>query len=104
MVRNYLQVKAGARLPALHGQFLDAYGIRRWADLSSDEPYLWEQLAPHLFAAGRVDTLVETVKDLRYLATKAYVRRSAYAAEADVRRAQELIPNDRTLTPPSPLQ
>src|SRR6266496_1410179 len=97
VVRNYLQVKVGARLPALHEQFLDAYGLHRWADLSLDEPYLWEQLAPHLLAAGRIDTLVATVKDLRYLATKIYVRRSAYAAEADVRRAQERMPNDRVL-------
>jgi WD40 repeat protein/transcriptional regulator with XRE-family HTH domain len=98
VVRNYLQVKVGARLSALHGRFLDAYGIHRWADLSLDEPYLWEQLAHHLLAAGRVDMLVETVKDLRYLATKVYVCRSAYAAESDVLRAQERMPIDRTLT------
>ena len=98
VVRNYLQVKVGARLPALHGRFLDAYGLHRWADLSLDEPYLWEQLAPHLLAAGRVDMLVETVKDLHYLATKVYMCRSAYTAEFDVLRAQERMPNDRTLT------
>src|SRR6266702_2135531 len=98
VVRNYLQVKVGARLSALHERFLDAYDLHRWADLSLDEPYLWEQLAHHLLAAGRVDMLVETVKDLRYLATKVCVCRSAYAAESDVLRAQERMPNDRTLT------
>jgi WD40 repeat protein/transcriptional regulator with XRE-family HTH domain len=98
VVRNYLQVKVGARLSAWHERFLDAYGLHRWADLSLDEQYLWEQLAHHLLAAGRVDMLVETVKDLRYLATKVYVCRSAYAAESDVLRAQECMPNDRTLT------
>ena len=97
VVRNYLQVKVGAGLPALHGQFLAAYGLHRWADLSLDEPYLWEQLASHLLAAGRVDMLVETVKDLRFLATKVYVCRSTYAAESDVLHAQERMPNDRTL-------
>src|SRR5438876_316712 len=98
VVRNYLQVKVGARLSALHERFLDAYDLHRWADLSLDEPYLWEQLAHHLLAAGRVDMLVETVKDLRYLATKVCVCRNAYAAESDVLRAQERMPNDRTLT------
>jgi WD domain, G-beta repeat len=97
VMRNYLQVRAGAGLPALHGRFLDAYGLHRWADLSLDEPYLWEQLASHLLAAGRVDMLVETVKDLRFLATRVYVCRSTYAAESDVLRAQQCMPNDRIL-------
>ncbi len=86
VVRVYLQGEHRDKLPALHGQFLDAYQIKRWADLPVGEPYLWDHLAYHLVEAGRTDELVETVKDLRYLASKAFLR-SAFAAETDLNAA-----------------
>jgi hypothetical protein len=93
VIRSYLQKAVGDALPALHARLLDAYTLTRWADLSGKEPYLWDHLARHLVAAGRLAELVTTVKDLRYLAQKTLVR-TAYAAEADLAFAEQLVPAD----------
>ena len=93
MIRSYLQKAVGDELPALHGHLLDAYALTRWADLPADEPYLWDHLADHLVAAGRLEELVATMKDLRYLANKTLVR-TAYAAEADLAFAEQRVPAD----------
>ena len=93
MIRSYLQQAVGDALPALHAHLLDAYTLKRWADLPGDEPYLWDHLAEHLVAAGRLAELVATVKDLRYLAHKTLVR-TAYAAEADLAFAEQQVPTD----------
>ena len=45
VIRSYLQKNVGDDLPALHGHLLDAYALKRWADLLADEPYLWDHLA-----------------------------------------------------------
>ena len=74
VIRSYLQKAVGDALPALHTQLLDVYALTRWADLPEDEPYLWDHLAEHLVAAGRLAELIATVKDLRYLASKTLVR------------------------------
>ena len=96
VIRNYLQVKAKHRLHILHSQFLGAYGHSNWADLAPDDPYLWEHLAEHLLAAGQADTLIITVKDLRYLATKIKVR-GAPAVEQDLALAVHQSATDITL-------
>ena len=95
VIRSYLQKTAGDELSALHARLLDAYALKHWADLPPDEPYLWDHLADHLVAAGRLEELVATVKDLRYLAhkTRVCVRRS-YAAEADLALAEQQVPDD----------
>ncbi len=93
VIRNYLQKAVGDALPALHTHLLDAYALTRWADLPGDEPYLWDHLAGHLAAAGRLAELVATVKDLRYLANKTLAR-TAYAAEADLEFAEQQMPAD----------
>jgi NB-ARC domain-containing protein/WD40 domain-containing protein len=93
VIRSYLQKAVGAALPALHAHLLDAYALKRWADISLDEPYLWDHLAGHLAAAGRLAELVATVKDLRYLAYKTLVC-TAYAAEADLALAEQQVPTD----------
>jgi len=93
VIRSYLQQEVGAALPALHEQLLDAYNLTRWADLPENEPYLWDQLAEHLVEASRVEELVATVKDLRYLAHKTLVRK-AYATEADLAFAEQRVPAD----------
>lgn len=87
VVRAYLAHEQGDRLPALQGQFLDAYHVKRWADLPVDESYVWDHLAYHMLAAGRGSELVATVKDLRYLATKTHAR-NAYSAESDLAIAE----------------
>src|SRR5262249_32706846 len=68
VVRTFLQSGQKATIGRLNSQFLDAYGLKTWADLPPQEPYLWDQLAYHLIQAGRGNELVNTVKDLRYLA------------------------------------
>jgi hypothetical protein len=97
VVRTYLQREVDDEgLVALHRQLLDAYGIKRWAELSHDERYLWDQLADHLLAARRSDELIRTVKDLRFLAAKTCAR-NAYAAESDLSKAESQAPNDMSL-------
>ena len=93
VIHSYLQKEAGDMLPELHVRLLEAYDLTRWADLPGNEPYLWDHLAYHLVAAGRLAELVATVKDLRYLALKAFVR-TAYAAEADLAFAEQRVPSD----------
>ncbi len=93
VIRSYLQKAVGDALPTLHAHLLDTYALTRWADLPGDEPYLWDHLAEHLAAAGRLEELVATVKDLRYLAHKTLVR-TAYAAEADLAFVEQWEPSD----------
>jgi WD40 repeat protein len=93
VIRSYLQQAVGAALPGLHAHLLDVYALTRWADLPENEPYLWDHLAGHLVAAGRLEELVATVKDLRYLAHKTLARK-AYAAEADLAFAEQRLPSD----------
>ena len=93
VIRSYLQATVGDALPALHAHLLDAYALTRWADLPEDEPYLWDHLAEHLVAAGRLAELVATVKDLSYLARKTFAR-TAYATEADLAFAEQRVPDD----------
>ncbi len=94
VIRAYLQQEVGAvELISMHAHFLDAYDLKRWADLPDNEPYLWDHLAEHLVAAGRLAELVATVKDLRYLAHKTLVR-TAYAVEADLAFAEQRVPSD----------
>jgi hypothetical protein len=93
VIRSYLQKAVGAALPALHAHLLDAYALERWADLPDNEPYLWDRLAGHLVEASRLEELVTTVKDLRYLARKTRVR-NAYAVEADLAFAEQRVPTD----------
>jgi hypothetical protein len=93
VIRGYLQKAVGDALPALHAHLLDAYALTHWADLPGDEPYLWDHLAGHLVAAGRLAELIATVEDLRYLANKTLTR-TAYAAEADLALAEQWVPAD----------
>ncbi len=94
VIRTYLQQEVGAvELISMHARFLDAYALTRWADLPDNEPYLWDHLAGHLVAAGRLAELVVAVKDLRYLAHKTLVR-TAYAVEADLAFAEQRVPSD----------
>jgi hypothetical protein len=93
VIRSYLQKAVGDALSALHIRLLDAHKLTRWADLPADEPYLWDHLAYHLAAAGRLAELVATVKDLGYLANKTLAR-TAYAAEADLAFAEQRAPTD----------
>jgi WD40 repeat protein len=63
-----------ADLPSMHEEFLRAYAVQRWADLPSDEPYLWDHLAYHLLEAGKRDELRAALLDYRYLRAKLAAR------------------------------
>jgi WD40 repeat protein len=95
VMRKYLRDQNGAGLPMLHEQLIDAHrpSTGRWAGMPDDEPYMWDQLALHLAGAGLAQEFVETVKDLGYLARKAWLRDSL-AAEQDLRAAVESAPGD----------
>src|SRR5207244_5665535 len=54
VICTYLQKAVGDALPPLHAHLLDAYALKRWAGLPRDEPYLWDHLAGHHAAAGRL--------------------------------------------------
>jgi NB-ARC domain/WD domain, G-beta repeat len=97
VIRSYLQKAFSDMLPALHAHLLDAYALTHWADLPENEPYLWDHLAGHLVAAGRLKELVATVKDLRYLTHKTLVR-TAYATEADLAFAEQRMSTDIPLS------
>jgi WD40 repeat protein len=96
IVHAYLRREVGEGLATLHGQLLDAYELKRWAEISSDEPYLWDHLAEHLVSAGRVESLVATVKDVGYLTKKTRIC-SIYATEADLAMAESAAPADTSL-------
>jgi hypothetical protein len=75
VMRSYLQQQyTPVELTQLHARFLDAYTVKRWADLPQNEPYLWDHLVTHLIAAGRHADLMTTIMDGAYLACKAHYR------------------------------
>ncbi len=106
----YLAEQDQDRLPALHHQLLDIHrparpsallpdplaSVLTWADLPADEPYLWDHLAYHLAKAGLGSELVRTVKELRYLIVKAYLR-GAIAVENDLLSAEAETVSDDSL-------
>jgi WD40 repeat protein len=94
VMRKYLVHKSGDKLRHLHDIFLDASrpASGDWADLPED-PYLWDHLVYHLRQAAHGDELVETVKDLRYLAAKSVARGTA-SAESDITAAESHAPDD----------
>jgi WD40 repeat protein len=98
VIRRFLLERHGANAAILHGALLEALrpATRAWADLAPQEPYLWDQLAAHLVAAGRGDELRRTVFDLHYLAAKTRARH-AFATEADLQAAGHAAPADADL-------
>lgn len=96
VIRIYLRQEVGVGLEGFHQCLLDTYLLKRWTQLPDTEEYLWDYLAYHLIGAGRVDTLVETVKDLGYLATKTFIR-STYAAIMDLIAAEKERADDEPL-------
>jgi WD40 repeat protein len=123
VIRNYLIEEMEDRLPEVHHQLLLAYGsqesevrsqkledathhsslagqgfiIRRsQLTLPFTDPYLWTYLAYHLIEAGRGDELVNSIKDLRYLAIKTH-QINASAAELDLEHVTTHAPNDVVL-------
>ncbi|MBX3606974.1 MAG: TIR domain-containing protein [Piscinibacter sp.] len=95
VIRQFLLERLGGNAAILHGALLESLrpATRAWADLAADEPYLWDQLATHLVAAGRTEELCRTVRDLHYLAAKTRARH-AFAAEGDLLAAERAAPDE----------
>ena len=104
VIRAYLIQEQRDGLAALHARLLDAHRpdsegqVERtsWADMPAGEPYLWDHLAYHLSGAGLGGELLATVKDLRYLAAKAFLRKSL-PVENDLLAAEVHAPDDKQL-------
>ena len=100
VVRAYLIRRADNKLPSIHQALLEQYkthySITQWSDLPNDEPYLWDWLAYHLTEALQRDELVQTVKDLHYIAKKTYLRQ-IFAVESDLQVAELQNPDDQQL-------
>lgn len=98
VIRQYLILRSGDRLPALHRELLEAHrpSTTAWADVPASEPYLWDHLAYHLEATGETSALVATALDLRYLAAKTLAR-STLAAESDLRAAERVTATSEPL-------
>ncbi len=98
VVRAYLERQHRPALAAWHGELLEALrpatGGAAWAELPDEASYAWEHVGYHLERSGRGHELVATVKDLRYLARKSWLR-GALQAEADIRRALAGAPDEQ---------
>lgn len=108
VVRNYLISKQADNLPVLHTALLEAHlPIRTeddystnpscvWAEIPPNEPYLWDHLLYHLAAAGRLEELTATAKDVRYLAAKV-IARNTVSVERDLLDAERLCASDHLI-------
>jgi hypothetical protein len=82
-------------LTLLHADLLAAYGVQpgrtRCAELSQNEPYIWEHLLYHLRGAGAGGAIPAVVCDLAYIAMRCFIS-GPYAAESELRQAAALYP------------
>jgi WD40 repeat protein len=81
VLRAIIVKQVGADLPSLHVRFLDSFGLSAWADLPTDEPYLWDHLFYHLRAAGRDAEAIGLAQDLRFAAARINARGNPVAGE-----------------------
>ena len=94
---DYLLTILGS-VTGLHLEILTAYKAKcpdGWYS-GPDDGYFFDYLAYHLLQGGRGDELVATVKDMRYIARKSYLKNSL-ATETDLVLAQRYKPNDELL-------
>jgi WD40 repeat protein len=98
VLRAFLIHQAGPALPALHQRLLDHYAETTWARLPHDELYLWRHLIYHLIGAKRSSDVLQTVTDLHYVATKAFLFGTT-AVEQDFRTAASIHAEDLILLP-----
>ncbi|MGB0384581.1 MAG: SUMF1/EgtB/PvdO family nonheme iron enzyme [Ardenticatenaceae bacterium] len=84
--------------PALHRHLLDAHrpASGLLADLSRQDPYMWDHLLQHLLKAKRTSELLETVTDLRYLAARSFLY-DVEASKKDLVFAQKFTTKDQGL-------
>lgn len=70
IIRSYLVTKHKKKLPGIHSQFLDNYKLEKWTNLSKNEPYLWINLAYHLYESDRTKELRDLLLNFDWLQSK----------------------------------
>jgi WD40 repeat protein len=96
IILEYLRAKHSRDLVQTHNQLLGSYRLKKWADLPTHDWYMWDYLAYHSFQAQRHEELLETIKDLRYVAVKMQLK-GTVAVESDLLKAREIAGNDQQL-------
>jgi hypothetical protein len=84
-------------LPLGHADLLAAYRALlppggSWAQLSPDEPYIWDHLVFHLRGAGDGAAVQAMACDLGWVAARSF-QGGPYAAESDLQQAAALFPD-----------
>lgn len=70
IIRGYLIHEHKKRLPAINSQFLDNFKFEKWTGLPLNEPYLWVNLAYHLYESGRIKELRDLLLNFSWLQSK----------------------------------
>jgi hypothetical protein len=70
VLRGYLRTKHSSDLKNINAEFLSSYGLQNWADLPSNERYLWNNIAYHLIENEQTDTLKALLFDFSWLKNK----------------------------------
>jgi hypothetical protein len=98
VMRRYLAYQRAESLTDYHAALVGAYRniVKTWAEMPADFQYMWTYLVYHLQRAEYGDELIETVKDLYYLAAKVLIKGVSYA-ESDLKIATTLAPDDDEL-------
>lgn len=97
MILELLRQDVKTEIVTFHTQFLNTYGLARWADLTQNDLYIWKHLTYHLLEAQQKEMLIATVKDLRYLATKIYVCGTSFV-EMDLKTAIDVSRGDEVIS------
>jgi WD40 repeat protein len=85
--RAYLRNEVGADWASLHSSLIEAHrpaSATHWADLGTEDPYMWRYLAYHLHEAGLDEELVAVLASPQYIVNKVtLVGYQALAADAE---------------------
>lgn len=94
-IRKYLR-DSYPDLRQLNIDFLASYGLENWEQLSPEEPYLWDYLVYHLVESGQRQVLIDTLRDLNFLAMRLHLR-DVYRVENDFVIASPITGNDPSI-------
>lgn len=83
-------------LQRLHSEFVGSYNIDDWSIIPTNDTYLWENLFHHLEGAKADQQIIETAKNLNYLASKVLIT-GPLAVEIDLNLAKRIGSGGSTL-------